>query len=150
MTAALLIQERDGNIRWAAFQLLALAIPLFFFFTGLGALLRRMCESISGRRWFWTVTLFACAYLVMAVLIALPFDYYVGYIQPHVVGCRPDIAELAEGRLRATCRQLGPRIAADLGSLSTDRQKPAPLVALLRSRAGSGGLFGDGSLAGVG
>src|ERR1700761_5136707 len=84
-TVALLIQQRDANIRWAAFQLIALAIPLFFLFTGLGARLRRMCESISGRRWFWTVTLFACAYLVMAELIALPFDYYVDYIQPHVV-----------------------------------------------------------------
>jgi hypothetical protein len=49
-TVALLVQQRDANIRWAAFQLLALAIPLFFLFTGLGAHLRRMCESISGRR----------------------------------------------------------------------------------------------------
>ena len=81
-TVALLIQQRDGNIRWAAFQLIALAIPLFFLFTGLGARLRRICESISGRRWFWTVTLFVCAYLILAALIALPFDYYVGYIQP--------------------------------------------------------------------
>ena len=85
-TVALLVEQRDANIRWAAFQLIALAIPLFFLFTGLGARLRRMCESISGRRWFWTVTLFACAYLVMAALIALPFDYFVSYIQPHVAG----------------------------------------------------------------
>src|SRR5271167_3840281 len=85
-TVALLIQQRDANIRWAAFQLIALAIPLFFLFTGLGAHLRRMCESISGRRWFWTVTLFVCAYLVLAALIALPFDYFVSYIQPHTSG----------------------------------------------------------------
>src|SRR5271154_2310514 len=85
-TVALLIQQRDANIRWAAFQLIALAIPLFFLFTGLGARLRRMCESISGRRWFWTVTLFVCAYLIMAALIALPFDYFVGYIQQHAAG----------------------------------------------------------------
>ena len=85
-TVALLIQQRDANIRWVAFQLIALAIPLFFLFTGLGAGLRRMCESISGRRWIWTVTLFVCAYLILAALIALPFDYFVGYIQPHVAG----------------------------------------------------------------
>ena len=36
-TVALLIQQRDANIRWAAFQLIALAIPLLFLFTGLGA-----------------------------------------------------------------------------------------------------------------
>jgi hypothetical protein len=51
---------------WTAFRLLELAIPLVFLFTGLGARLRRMCESISGRRWFWTVTLFVCAYLILA------------------------------------------------------------------------------------
>ena len=150
-TVALLIQQRDANIRWAAFQLIALAIPLLFLFTGLGARLRRMCESISGRRWFWTVTLFVCAYLIMAALIALPFEYFVGYIQPHVCWMvAPDLAESAEGRWRATSCQVGPRIAVNLDSLSIDRQKPASLVALLHSRADSVRLSGDGRLAGVG
>src|SRR5271156_6527990 len=90
-TVALLIQQRDANIRWAAFQLIALAIPLFFLFTGLGARLRRICESISGRRWFWTVTLFTSAYLVLAALIVLPFDFYVGFIQPHAAGWSPHL-----------------------------------------------------------
>lgn len=63
---------RDANIRWAAFRLIALAIPLFFLFTGLGARLRRWCESVSGRRWFWTATFFVCAYLFLAALTALP------------------------------------------------------------------------------
>jgi STE24 endopeptidase len=81
-----LARMRDGNIRWAAFQLLALAIPLFILFTGLGARLRRLCESISAHRWFRTVTLFACAYLALAALIALPFDFYFGYVQAHAVG----------------------------------------------------------------
>jgi len=85
-TAAALARMRDGNIRWAAFQLLALAIPLLILFTGLGARLRRMCESISGHRWFWTVTLFACAYLVLAALIALPFDFYLDYVRGHAAG----------------------------------------------------------------
>ena len=86
VTEAALAQLRDANIRWAALRLLALAIPLCFLFTGLGARLRRMCESISSRRWFWTVTLFACAYLVLAALIALPFESSIDYIQPHVAG----------------------------------------------------------------
>ncbi len=85
-TVALLAQQRAINIHWAAFQLLALAIPLLFLFTGLGARVRRMCESVSGHRWFWTVTLFACAYLVLAALIALPVDFYIGYWQQHVAG----------------------------------------------------------------
>jgi STE24 endopeptidase len=82
-TEWLLAQQQASTIRWAAFQLIALAIPLFFLFTGFGARLRRVCESISGRRWFLTVTLFACAYLLLAAVIALPFDYFAGYIQPH-------------------------------------------------------------------
>jgi STE24 endopeptidase len=85
-TAAALARMRDGNIHWVAFQLLALAIPLLILFTGLGARLRRRCESISGHRWFWTVTLFACAYLVLAGLIALPFDFYAGYVEAHAAG----------------------------------------------------------------
>src|SRR5271168_4603913 len=85
-TPAALARIRDGNIGWAAFQLLALAIPLLILFTGLGARLRALCESISGRRWFWTVTLFACAYLFLAALIVLPLDFYTGYVQQHAAG----------------------------------------------------------------
>ncbi|MGO8720960.1 MAG: M48 family metalloprotease [Acidobacteriaceae bacterium] len=85
-TAALLAGQRNMNIHWAVFHLLVLAIPLLVLFTGLGARLRRVCESISGRRWFWTVTLFACAYLTLAALIALPVDFYLGYWQQHVAG----------------------------------------------------------------
>lgn len=85
-TAALLAWQREANIHWAVFHLLALAIPLLILFTGLGARVRRTCESVSGRRWFWTVTLFACVYLILAALIALPVDFYIGYWQQHVAG----------------------------------------------------------------
>ncbi len=85
-TATALARIRSANIHWAAFRLLDLAIPLLILFTGLGARLRRMCESLSGHRWFWTLTLFACVYLVLAALIALPFDFYAGYIEAHVAG----------------------------------------------------------------
>jgi hypothetical protein len=77
---------RHGNILWAFFRLLELAMPLFFLFTGLGTRLRRMCEHISGGRWFWTVTLFACTHLALAALITLPFDFYFGYVQQHAAG----------------------------------------------------------------
>src|ERR1700752_3328122 len=36
-TPAALARIRDGNIQWAAFRLLDLAIPLLILFTGLGA-----------------------------------------------------------------------------------------------------------------
>ena len=85
-TAAALARMRNVNFGWAANELLTLVIPLLVLFTGLGARLRRMCETISGRRWFWTVTLFAGAYLILAALIALPFDFYLGYIRGHAAG----------------------------------------------------------------
>jgi STE24 endopeptidase len=40
----------------------------------------------SGHRWFWKVTLFACAYVTLAAIIAMPFDFYAGYVQPHAAG----------------------------------------------------------------
>jgi Zn-dependent protease with chaperone function len=85
-TVAELARMRHDNIHWAAFRLLELAIPLLVLFTGLGARLRRRCESISGHRWFWTVTLFVCAYLVLAALISLPFEFYAGFVQQHAAG----------------------------------------------------------------
>jgi STE24 endopeptidase len=85
-TAAALARMRHGNIHWAAYEFLALAIPLLVLFSGLGARLRRICESISGHRWFWTVTLFGSAYLVLAALIAMPFEFYLDYVQPHAAG----------------------------------------------------------------
>jgi STE24 endopeptidase len=85
-SAAGLARIRDANINWTAFRLLELAIPLFFLFAGLGARVRRVCESISGHRRFWTVTLFVGAYLILAALIALPFDFYAGYVQAHAAG----------------------------------------------------------------
>jgi STE24 endopeptidase len=82
-TESALAQMRDGNVHWAAAHVLALAIPLFFLFTGLAARLRQLCDRISGRRLFLTVTLFACAYLFLGGLIVMPFDFYVDYVLPH-------------------------------------------------------------------
>ena len=72
------MQERD--FLWAATQLLALIIPVLFLFTGFGAYLRQGCSRLAGGRWFWTVTLFAIAYLVIAAALTLPLDYYRDYL----------------------------------------------------------------------
>ena len=61
---------------WLAAQLLPALIAALFLFTGLGMRLRELCARIAGGRWFWTVTLFACAYIVVSALLTLPFDYY--------------------------------------------------------------------------
>jgi hypothetical protein len=79
-SASALAGMRAGNIHWVIFQLLGLAIPVFFLFSGLGARLRQRCENICGGRRFCTVTLFVCAYLVLAALMVLPFSFYVYYV----------------------------------------------------------------------
>jgi hypothetical protein len=121
-----------SNIHWAAAHFLEVAIPLFLLFTGLAARLRQMCEYLSRRRRFWMVTLFACAYLLLAALIMLPFDFYVDYPAARRWTLRLDLAELADERRRATLCHIDRRSFVNLASLSFDRQKPAPLVALLR------------------
>jgi Zn-dependent protease with chaperone function len=61
---------------WLAAQLLPVLIAFLMLVTGLGALLRRACAHLAGGNWFWTVTLFACVYLLAASAITMPFDYY--------------------------------------------------------------------------
>jgi len=85
-TESALAWMRAVNIHWAVVRLLGLAIPLLFLFTGFGARLCRRCEAICGDRWFWTLTLFACAYLLLAELLVLPFEFYFGYLPAHAMG----------------------------------------------------------------
>jgi STE24 endopeptidase len=85
-TASALAGMRAENLHWAVAHLLALTIPLFFLFTGFAARLRRLCGSLSGGRWFWTVSLFACSYLLLAALIVMPLDLYVDYVLPRAAG----------------------------------------------------------------
>jgi STE24 endopeptidase len=76
--AAVFMTER--NWLWAEAQLLLLAIPLLFLVTGLGARLRTACASLVGGNRFWTLTLFAVAYLVLSAILRAPFDYYRDYL----------------------------------------------------------------------
>jgi STE24 endopeptidase len=61
---------------WLAVQLLPILIAFLTLVTGLGARLRKACAHMARSNWFWTVTLFSCAYIVLAGLIIAPFDYY--------------------------------------------------------------------------
>jgi STE24 endopeptidase len=77
---------RSGNILWAVGQLLALAIPFGFLVSGLGSRLRATCGRIARGRWFWTLVLFAGAYLGISALITLPLDFYGGFVRAHAHG----------------------------------------------------------------
>ena len=85
-SAGALAAMRDGDVFWAGAQLLALAIPLFVLVTGLGARLRAVCARVTGGRWFWTLVVFAAAYLVLAAVITLPLDYVRAFVRPPSFG----------------------------------------------------------------
>ena len=80
------MQEHLWDIDWSTFKILALAIPLFILFTRLGAWLRRLTVRLTGNCRFWTVTVYACGYFILAALLALPFDFFAGIVQPHISG----------------------------------------------------------------
>jgi len=65
-----------ADLVWIAVQLFALAVPLFFLFTGLGARLRSLCQRLAHANRSGTLVLFATSYLVLASFIALPLGYY--------------------------------------------------------------------------
>jgi len=71
------MQARDWL--WAEAQLVLLATPLLFLVTGWGARLRSWCARRTGGSRFWTLTLFAALYLLLAGLVRAPFDFYRDY-----------------------------------------------------------------------
>ncbi len=75
------------NWLWAESQLLALAIPAFILFTGLGARIRTLCARWTGGRRYRTLVLFVILYLIINAAILAPFDYYSDYI---AVGSQTD------------------------------------------------------------
>ncbi len=68
------------NWLWAEAQLLLIAVPFFFLATGLGARLRSACAKLARGNRFWTLTLFAIAYLILGTIVRAPFDYYRDYL----------------------------------------------------------------------
>jgi len=61
---------------WIGAQLFALAIPLIFLFAGLSPHLRTACGRVVRGRRYGTLVLFACAYLTLATVVALPVGYF--------------------------------------------------------------------------
>jgi STE24 endopeptidase len=61
---------------WIGVQLFALAVPLAFLFAGLSPRLRNTCARVARGSRYGTIVLFACAYLALATLVALPVGYF--------------------------------------------------------------------------
>jgi STE24 endopeptidase len=89
-TPAVIAFNHQLAIFWIVGQALALVIPLIFLFTGLGAGLRTLCRRVAGGRRYWTVTLFAGFYLILATALMLPFQYERHFVLPHAFALTHD------------------------------------------------------------
>lgn len=74
------------NLLWALAQLVTLAVPLVLLVSGYGARLRTCCARLAGGRWFWTLALFAAAYLVIAALAMLPVEFVREFLRANTPG----------------------------------------------------------------
>lgn len=68
--------SQQGDLIWIGLQLVVVAVALAFLLTGLGARLRSALQRLTKDSPYWTLTLFACAYLVVTRLVSLPLEYY--------------------------------------------------------------------------
>ena len=75
-TAAAIAYAQLHEVIWGLSQLATLLLPALLLFTGWGARLRTACARLSRGNRYGTLTLFACAYLVLALLVLLPLDYW--------------------------------------------------------------------------
>lgn len=73
--AALAFNQHREPLRFVE-QLLPGIVALLMLFSGLAARLRVLCGRFSGGRYFLTLTLFACTYLFVAAVAALPAKFY--------------------------------------------------------------------------
>jgi STE24 endopeptidase len=76
---------RSGNVMWGIGTALSLLIPAVFLFTGFSARLRTVAFRL-GRRWYWSLALYALLFTVTTALLSLPFAYYEGYVRQHAYG----------------------------------------------------------------
>jgi STE24 endopeptidase len=76
---------RSGNVMWGIGTALSLLIPAVLLFTGFSARLRTVAFGL-GRRWYWSLALYALLFTVTTAVLSLPFSYYEGYVRQHAYG----------------------------------------------------------------
>lgn len=85
-TPEALAYHRDLDWFWLGDELVALFLPALLLFTGAGARLCRWCSRATGGRWFWTLALFAPAYLATVWLLGFPLELAESFFHQHAFG----------------------------------------------------------------
>lgn len=73
---------RSGNVLWAIGMIWGFAVPLILLFTGLSAKMRDWSRA-AGRKWLFTIVIYAVLFSVVTWVLDLPLAYYSGYVRQH-------------------------------------------------------------------
>ncbi|HUP64941.1 MAG TPA: M48 family metallopeptidase [Thermoanaerobaculia bacterium] len=77
--------HRTGNVLWAVGILWGIVVPLALLFSGFSAHIRDVARRI-GKKWFFTVAIFAILFTIVSWVIDLPLAYYTGFARQHEYG----------------------------------------------------------------
>jgi len=73
---------RSGNALWVIDALWGFALPAFLLLTGFSARMRDWAQA-TGRRWFFTIAIYAAIFTVVTFILEFPLAYYQGFVRPH-------------------------------------------------------------------
>ncbi|MFN2442373.1 MAG: M48 family metallopeptidase [Thermoanaerobaculia bacterium] len=73
---------RSGNVLWAIGMIWGFAVPLILLFTGFSAKMRDWSRA-AGRKWLFTIVIYAVLFSVVTWVLDLPLAYYSGYVRQH-------------------------------------------------------------------
>jgi Zn-dependent protease with chaperone function len=76
---------RSGNVLWGINALWGLALPALLLFTGFSARMRDWAKA-AGRKWFFTIALYAAIFTIVTFLLDLPLSFYQSFLRPHAYG----------------------------------------------------------------
>jgi len=72
----------SGNVLWVVNALWGFALPAALLFAGLSARMRDWARA-AGRKWFFTIAIYAAIFTAVTFLLELPLAYYQGFVRPH-------------------------------------------------------------------
>jgi STE24 endopeptidase len=84
--------HRSGHLIWAGATALELLVPAALLFTGLSARVRSLARRIARGRWFFTIAIYAAAYILIQAIVFLPFAWYAGFVRQHAYGLSTETA----------------------------------------------------------
>ncbi|HXI58788.1 MAG TPA: M48 family metallopeptidase [Polyangia bacterium] len=77
---------RSGNVIWIVEQLLGIALPALFLFTGWSARLRTIASDVGRGHFYPSLIVYLALVSLLLFVVQLPLTVYVGYVREHAYG----------------------------------------------------------------